>query len=251
MANIHRRQADFLEIEALAKRMLADEYDGAQERGEVAGPKDGKLGRSDGERLPTAADIGLPRKDIHDARLIRDAEAADPGIVRRTLDEKIASGEEPTKAALVNESPSWRLDRFSIGPLSEGGAHGPSFTAAAVKVAPNRAHAHHLQACQNNQFRNTQTRKRPTKPVTHEPKLGLVFWLADFRLPTFEEKPTPVPGMLALTRCPDVPTVWPAPFGPTRTLAPFLPILSRRPGASLNDFLNLIAIQPPNKFPSE
>lgn len=36
IANIHRRQADFLEIEAMAKRRLADEYDAAQERGEVA-----------------------------------------------------------------------------------------------------------------------------------------------------------------------------------------------------------------------
>jgi hypothetical protein len=44
----------------------------------------------------------MPAVDIlgHKARQIRDAEAADPGIVRRTLDEKIASGEEPTEAAL-------------------------------------------------------------------------------------------------------------------------------------------------------
>ena len=48
----------------------------------------------------TAADLGLSRKDIHDARLLRDAEDADPGIVRRTLDEKLARGEEPTRAAV-------------------------------------------------------------------------------------------------------------------------------------------------------
>ncbi|TAZ20704.1 hypothetical protein ELH77_19045 [Rhizobium ruizarguesonis] len=99
MANIHRRQADFLEIEALAKRMLADEYDAAQERGEVA--TDGRPKTvPDGNGIPSAADVGLSRKDVHEARLIRDAETADPGVVRRTLDEKLASGEEPTKAAL-------------------------------------------------------------------------------------------------------------------------------------------------------
>jgi hypothetical protein len=48
---------------ASAKRRLADEYDAAQERGEVA---TGRVG---------------------------------PGIVRRALDEKLALGEEPTKAA--------------------------------------------------------------------------------------------------------------------------------------------------------
>ncbi|MEB5155754.1 hypothetical protein RXR53_28095, partial [Pseudomonas aeruginosa] len=38
--------------------------------------------------------------DIYEARQIRDAEAADPGVVRRALDAKIEAGEEPTKAAL-------------------------------------------------------------------------------------------------------------------------------------------------------
>jgi len=34
IAKVHRAQADALEIEATAKRRLADEYDVAQERGE-------------------------------------------------------------------------------------------------------------------------------------------------------------------------------------------------------------------------
>jgi hypothetical protein len=101
VAAAHRAQADALEIEAQAKRRLADEYDAAQERGEVAGPRDGKLGRSQPERLkPPASDLGLTRKDIHEARIVRDAEAANPGIVRRTLDERLTSGPEPTKAVL-------------------------------------------------------------------------------------------------------------------------------------------------------
>ena len=101
IAAAHRAQADALTIEALAKRRLADEYDAAQERGELQA-----LGRP--KNLPdqknyspaSAADIGLSHKEVHEARVIRDAEAAEPGIVRRTLDEKLARGEEPTRAAL-------------------------------------------------------------------------------------------------------------------------------------------------------
>jgi hypothetical protein len=80
-----------------AKHRLADEYDAAQERGEVAT-------RADQNTLPdekkvSVTDIGLTHKDIHEAPLIRNAEASDPGIVRRAFDEKLALGEEPTKAS--------------------------------------------------------------------------------------------------------------------------------------------------------
>lgn len=96
IAKAHRAQADALEIEAMAKRRLADEYDAAQERGDVA--PQGKPSKAEG--LVTVADIGLTHKDIHEARAIRDAEEADPGIVRQTLDEALEAGEEPTKAAV-------------------------------------------------------------------------------------------------------------------------------------------------------
>jgi hypothetical protein len=98
----YRAQADALEIEAQAKRRLADEYDAAQERGEVA--RHGETLRN-GADVPernvgkaTAADIGLSRKDIHEARIIRDAERENPGVIRGALDEALAAGEEPTKA---------------------------------------------------------------------------------------------------------------------------------------------------------
>jgi hypothetical protein len=42
--------------------------------------------------------IGLTHKEIHDAREVRDAEAAEPGIVQKTVDGAVAAGEEPTKA---------------------------------------------------------------------------------------------------------------------------------------------------------
>lgn len=107
VAAAHRAQADALEIEAAAKRRLADEYDAAQARGEVAGH-----GRSKVEpaNVTTAADLGLRRDQIHEARRLRDAEAADPGIVRRTLDQKLERGEEPTRSA-VRRAAEDRLQR--------------------------------------------------------------------------------------------------------------------------------------------
>ena len=92
----YRAQADALEIEAQAKRRLADEYDAAQERGEVATGRPKSI--SGGNTSATVAEIGLTSLQIHEARIIRDAEIADPGIVRRTLDSAIASGDEPSKA---------------------------------------------------------------------------------------------------------------------------------------------------------
>jgi hypothetical protein len=103
IAKAHRAQADALEIEAAAKRRLADEYDAAQERGEIGKRGDYGAVTSTAEVTPaTAADIGLTHKEIHEARQIRDAEQADPGIVRRVLDEALEAGNEPTKAALRN-----------------------------------------------------------------------------------------------------------------------------------------------------
>ena len=101
VAAAHRAQAHALEIEARAKRRLADEYDAAQARGEVAGHGGGrnfKVAHSNVET--TTADLGLRRDQIHEARQIRDAEAAEPGIVQRVLNERLERGEEPTRAAL-------------------------------------------------------------------------------------------------------------------------------------------------------
>ena len=93
VADAHRLQAEALDMEARAKRRLADEYDAAQERGEVA-----KVGNIPERNNSTVTDIGLSSKQVHEAREIRDAEEADPGIVRRVLDEAVAAGEEPTRA---------------------------------------------------------------------------------------------------------------------------------------------------------
>lgn len=98
IAAAHRSQADALEIEAQAKRRLADEYDAAQERGEVVGPKGGGSTVPNGNGKGTAADLGLSNKQVHEAREVRDAEEIDPGIVRRTLDDALDARQEPTRA---------------------------------------------------------------------------------------------------------------------------------------------------------
>ncbi len=93
----YRAQADALEIEAHAKRRLAGKYDAAQDRGEIGrqGARNDLVSNVD-EVAPAAEDVGLSRSDIQDAREIRDAEDAEPDIVRRAVDEAIEAGEEVT-----------------------------------------------------------------------------------------------------------------------------------------------------------
>jgi hypothetical protein len=88
---VWRAQADALVIEAQAKRRLADEYDAAQERGEVVGKHNANRRLADGEAIPTASDIGLTYHKTQEYRQIRDAEAAEPDIVRRAVDEAVAA----------------------------------------------------------------------------------------------------------------------------------------------------------------
>jgi hypothetical protein len=61
--------ADALEIEAMASKRLADEYDAAQERGEAVGRKGGGDSTVPERNAATAADLGLTRKQIHEARV--------------------------------------------------------------------------------------------------------------------------------------------------------------------------------------
>ncbi|WP_295810316.1 hypothetical protein [uncultured Nitratireductor sp.] len=122
IAKAHRAQADALEIEAAAKRRLADEYDAAQERGEAAKGRPKTL--PEGKTF-TAADVGMSHKEIHEARQIRDAEKADPGITRRTLDSRLEAKQEPTKAAL----------REAVVEAAKQGIRG--------ETAPNRKNPHY------------------------------------------------------------------------------------------------------------
>lgn len=80
-------QADALEIETLAKRKLANEYDAAQERGEVSTGRDGPgAGVLDGNAKATVTDLGLTKQQVHEARQLRDVEAFAPSAVPTSID---------------------------------------------------------------------------------------------------------------------------------------------------------------------
>ena len=102
LAEVYRAQADALSIEAQAKMRLADEYDAAKAAEEVA-PQGRPKNLPDGKVLPKAGEVGISYKQAHDARELRDAEAADPGATERILSDIVARGEEPTKAKLKRE----------------------------------------------------------------------------------------------------------------------------------------------------
>jgi hypothetical protein len=87
-------QANAIEIMSLAGSRLAEEYEAAQEKGEIQkrGNKSGKSNIPDQNITPTVTDIGFTSKQIHEGRMIRDAEKIEPGIVRRTLQAAIAAG---------------------------------------------------------------------------------------------------------------------------------------------------------------
>ena len=106
VADVHRSQANALAIRARAEMRLAEEYDAAQDRGEVRsnGERGKAVGNHNGfSEHATAADLGIRRDEIHEARKMRDAEAAKPGLIRQALDAMVERGEEPTRAALKRE----------------------------------------------------------------------------------------------------------------------------------------------------
>lgn len=96
IAAAHRAQADALLIESEAKRRLADEYDAAQERGEVATKADQNLLPE--KKKVSASDLGMTHKQVHEARQVRDAEVAQPGIVKETVERALSEGREPIRA---------------------------------------------------------------------------------------------------------------------------------------------------------
>jgi hypothetical protein len=103
-------QADALNIEVRAQCRLADEFDSAQARGEVA--KSGDIGggrRSKREHLRSTKDIGLTRKQVHFARQIRDAEKKNPGVIKKAIEQKLAAGKEPTRAFHVS---AWQIKKI-------------------------------------------------------------------------------------------------------------------------------------------
>lgn len=104
LASVYRAQADALMIESRAKMRLAEEYDAAKDAGEVQ--QHGGQGKRDipKQNIPSAKDIdpALPKLAFEGRQLLK-AEAADPGVTQRTLNEMVKRGEEPTKANLNRE----------------------------------------------------------------------------------------------------------------------------------------------------
>jgi hypothetical protein len=107
----YRVQADSLEIESLAKSRLAKEFDAARPASAAKGGRPKTV--PDGNGF-TAEEAGLTRKQVHEARQMRDAIEHDPGIVRRALDQMLAERVEPTRAALKREMPRANL-RAAVG----------------------------------------------------------------------------------------------------------------------------------------
>jgi hypothetical protein len=100
VAACRKAMADALVIEAQAQCRLADEYDAAQERGEVKTPGQPHKKRiiPNENNSSTVTDIGLTSKQIHEARIVRDAEKKKPGLVKQTIEAKLKAGSEPLRA---------------------------------------------------------------------------------------------------------------------------------------------------------
>jgi hypothetical protein len=116
IVEVHRSQAHALAIRARAEMRLAEEYDAAQERGEVRGANERTASRP---QAVSAADVGLSHKEVHEARKLRDAERDEPGIVARTINQMVESGEEPTSASLRRKiierpTPQRTMDRRAL-----------------------------------------------------------------------------------------------------------------------------------------
>ncbi|MBB2841298.1 UNVERIFIED_ORG: hypothetical protein GGE64_005080 [Rhizobium etli] len=92
-----RLQADALLIEARAKIGLANEWDAAKQSGHTL---KGRPKSVPDENAFSAEEAGLSRKEIHDARKLRDAEAKQPGLVERAIEARLAQGFEPSRANL-------------------------------------------------------------------------------------------------------------------------------------------------------
>jgi hypothetical protein len=93
-----RLQGDALLIEARAKMRLADDWDAAQAAGEAT-TKGRPKNVPDREQY-SAEEAGLSRKEIHEARKLRDAERDRPGIVERAIAARLLAGLEPSRANL-------------------------------------------------------------------------------------------------------------------------------------------------------
>ena len=101
MQKIYRSQAQCVIIEGEAQARLADEYDLAQEKGEVQKAGGDRVSiLADHENGLLAADIGLTHDQIYQARKVRDVLREDPTAIEDKVNALVEQGLEPTKAAI-------------------------------------------------------------------------------------------------------------------------------------------------------
>jgi hypothetical protein len=127
-------QANALRIEVRANIRLADEYDAAVEDGKMAGHGASKGGRGNqygkvhDENLTKQKliDVGLSKRLMHEARKVRDAEKAKPGLISKTLDAILEAGDEPTRAcikrAIKPAKKSNKSDKVTSKPIRQRSA---------------------------------------------------------------------------------------------------------------------------------
>ncbi len=92
-----RLEADALYIWTQCDMHFAEQWEKAIDEGRVL---KGRPKSVPDENAFTAEEIGLSRKEIHEARKILAAERRQPGIVKRALEARLAAGLEPTRANL-------------------------------------------------------------------------------------------------------------------------------------------------------
>lgn len=102
IAAAYRVQGDALAIQSRAKMRLADEYDAAQDRGEVATGRPKSLDVAETFQA-TASALGLRHDEIYEARQLRNIELEAPGIIEDAIQAVVQRGEEPSKAAVSRE----------------------------------------------------------------------------------------------------------------------------------------------------
>lgn len=105
-----RMQADALKIESVCYVAMANTVDEAQAKGQVARP--GQKANVQGSDIFTLEDVGVDRRRLSEARKIRDAEAARPGFIERTVEARLEQGLEPSRAGLKDAA------RHAIGTKS-------------------------------------------------------------------------------------------------------------------------------------
>ncbi len=93
----HRIQAGAMTIKVKTSLILAEEWERAGAEGKTL---KGRPKSVPDENAFTAAEAGLTRKELHEAKKLLDAERKQPGIAERAIAARLAQGLEPTQASL-------------------------------------------------------------------------------------------------------------------------------------------------------